>query len=203
MEILKNVPLDIKVCGDFDVCVIGGGTAGTFAAIRAARLGARTAIVEKGNCFGGVACAGLVNIWHSLYDTDFKKQIIAGLTDEAEQRLLQKDAAVLEQNDSCGMRFDPNALRGILDDLVVESGAHVFFHSSYTGVLTDGNALQYALISNKDGLCAVKAAFFIDASGDGDVMRDLKMPGYLGERIQPPSSCFFLQGNTKRPLTNW
>lgn len=200
MELLKNVSMDVKVYGEFDVCVIGGGTAGVFAAVRAARLGAKTILIEKGNSFGGVACAGLVNIWHSLYDTDYKNQIIAGLTDEAEQRLAKRGAAIFEQNDSCGIRFDPNALRCILDDLAVESGVHTLFHTNYTGIMTDGDALQYALISNKDGLCAVKAKFFIDASGDGDVLRDLKIPCYSSSQMQPPSSCFFLQGSINASL---
>ena len=41
-------------------------------------LGAKVAIIEKMNSFGGVATLGLVNVWHSLYNTEFNKQIIAG-----------------------------------------------------------------------------------------------------------------------------
>ncbi|HCG34774.1 MAG TPA: FAD-dependent oxidoreductase, partial [Clostridiales bacterium] len=82
LEYIVEPAKQIKVCADVDVCVIGGSCTGVFAAIRAARLGAKVAIVEKQNCFGGVATNGLVNIWHSLYDIGNKNQIIAGLTEE-------------------------------------------------------------------------------------------------------------------------
>ena len=66
----------------YDVCVVGGGTTGVLAAVSAARLGARTAIVEAQGLFGGTATSGLVCIWHSTLDTAFEKPIIAGLTNE-------------------------------------------------------------------------------------------------------------------------
>ena len=70
----KNVP----VIDTVDVCVIGGSCTGVFAAVRAARLGARVAIVEKLNAFGGTATAGLVNVWHTLLDADFREPVIGG-----------------------------------------------------------------------------------------------------------------------------
>lgn len=200
MEILKNIPFDIKVCQEFDVCVVGGGVTGVFAAVKAARLGAKTALIERGNCLGGVACAGLVNIWHSLYDIDYKNQIIAGLTYETEQRLEKCGGAMFEKTDSAGIRFDPNMLKCILDDLVCESGIKLYLHTAYSGILCDGDTLKYALISNKDGFSAIKASFFIDATGDGDIMRDLKIPCRRSEKIQPPTSCFYLSGKIHNSL---
>jgi heterodisulfide reductase subunit A-like polyferredoxin len=52
-----------------DLRVIGGCCTGVFCAVRAARLGATVALVENNGFFGGVATAGLVNVWHSIYDT--------------------------------------------------------------------------------------------------------------------------------------
>jgi len=54
----------IPVIDQADICVIGGSCTGVFAAIRAARLGAKVAIIEKHNSFGGVATSGVLNIWH-------------------------------------------------------------------------------------------------------------------------------------------
>ena len=44
-----------------DVLVIGGGTAGTIAAIQAARAGATTLLVERGPHLGGTLTAGNAN----------------------------------------------------------------------------------------------------------------------------------------------
>lgn len=78
--------------------MIGGGCTGVFAAIRAARLGLNVAIIERNNCFGGVATNSLVNVWHNLFDVDGNEQVIAGLTDEVEQRLLKGGNAIVENN---------------------------------------------------------------------------------------------------------
>ena len=52
----------IPIAWEGDLCVLGGSATGVFAAVRAARLGARVCIVERQNYFGGTATAGLVNI---------------------------------------------------------------------------------------------------------------------------------------------
>ena len=52
------------VVHECDLCVIGGSCTGVFAAVAAARLGAKVALIESNGFFGGVATASLVNIWH-------------------------------------------------------------------------------------------------------------------------------------------
>ena len=49
-----------------------GGCTGVFAAVRAARLGAKVALIEASNAFGGAATNGFVCVWHTLHDTAFK-----------------------------------------------------------------------------------------------------------------------------------
>ena len=93
---MNSTRISLKDFGSFDLAVVGGGCTGVFAAVRAARLGLRVAIVEKSNCFGGVATNGLVNIWHTLYDADGREQIIAGLTQEMQHSLLKNGYASMQ-----------------------------------------------------------------------------------------------------------
>ena len=51
----------------FDLIVVGGGFAGTAAAIAAARLGQDTLLIERDNCLGGAACNALVNPFMPLW----------------------------------------------------------------------------------------------------------------------------------------
>ncbi|MGN1345231.1 MAG: FAD-dependent oxidoreductase, partial [Eubacteriales bacterium] len=178
-----------------DLCVVGGSATGVFAAVRAARLGLKVLILEKQNCFGGVATNGLVNVWHSYLDTERKKQIIAGLSEEITDRLEPFNAGHVDKAGShC---FNPHELKTELDRLVLESGVTYLFHTYYVGLITEDNKITAILIQNKDGRSAVKADFFIDATGDGDLARDLGMESYVHDNIQPPSACFLLQGDTE------
>ena len=70
MKAILEPSRSVPVLAEADVCVVGGSCTGVFAAVRAARLGARVVLVEQLNCFGGTATASMVNIWHSLHDTE-------------------------------------------------------------------------------------------------------------------------------------
>lgn len=56
---MDTLQIHYKEFGSFDLVVVGGGCTGVCAAVRAARLGLKAAIVEKSGCFGGVATGGL------------------------------------------------------------------------------------------------------------------------------------------------
>ena len=60
-----------------DVIVVGGGTAGTIAAIQAGRAGARTLLVEKNGMLGGTLTVGGVN-YPGLFHA-WTRQVIAGI----------------------------------------------------------------------------------------------------------------------------
>ena len=181
---------------DADVCVIGGSCTGVFAAIRAARAGAKTVLIERNNCFGGTATAGLVNVWHTLKDVDGKEQIIFGLTDEVEQRLARQGAVEMVNSDSVGCRFNSVRLSCLLDDMVTESGIKVLLHTAFVCAETDGDRIREITVVNKDGPGVIRAAFFIDATGDGDVASFIGLEKYRHAALQPPSSCFLLRGTT-------
>lgn len=197
---MKRVELPCKEFGHFDLVVAGGGCAGVFAAVRAARLGLKTAIVEKHNCFGGVATAGLVNVWHSILDIDGKEQIIAGLTEEVRSTLLKNGNAVLEDKVSPAVFFDPNVMKWELDKLAVSAGVHIFFHTHYHALQMEGRRITGVILGNKDGLGILTGDFFIDATGDGDLCRDGGIPAYRSENPQPPSACYFLNGKIRGDL---
>ena len=59
-----------------DVVVIGGGTAGVFAAITAARCGLKTFLIEKNSRLGGTMTAAEVNFPGLFFA--WGKQIIGG-----------------------------------------------------------------------------------------------------------------------------
>ncbi|MEQ1840817.1 MAG: FAD-dependent oxidoreductase [Verrucomicrobiales bacterium] len=62
---------------EVDVLVVGGGTAGTVAAIQAGRLGAKTLLLERNSQLGGTMTTGGV-AFPGLFDA-WGKQVIAGI----------------------------------------------------------------------------------------------------------------------------
>ncbi len=179
----------VPVVHECDICVIGGSCTGVFAAVRAARLGARVAIVEKQNCFGGMATAGLVNVWHSLHDTEEKLPIIGGLTAEVIDRLDTRDAVIRWESARVSFRLNTEELKIELDELAVEHEITPFLHTFYCAPVMDGERLDAVVVENKSGRQAIRAAQFIDATGDADLALDLDLPAYEPERMQPPTTC--------------
>jgi len=70
-----------------DVLVIGGGTAGTIAAIQSGRLGAKTMLVEAGSQLGGTTTTGGVD-FPGLFHA-WGKQVIAGIGWEIVKRAVE------------------------------------------------------------------------------------------------------------------
>lgn len=201
METITQPAREVPVLAEADICVVGGGCTGAFAAVRAARLGARIVILEKQNCLGGVVGSGLLTVWHTLLDADYREQVIAGLTEELLARIEAAGAlSKVDRNPSVGYRFDPNVFKVELERLVAGHKIELYYHAGYASAAAEGQAVQAVLVSTKEGLRAVKAKFFIDATGDGDLMRDLKIEAYQYPKMQPPSACFFMQGNARGDL---
>jgi hypothetical protein len=176
---------DLKVLEEADLCVVGGSCTGVFAAVRAARLGLKVALVEQQNCFGGTATGSMVNIWHSLYDIEYKTQIISGLTQEIVERLKKRDSLREEKRELNAFTFNSEELKIDLDEIVTENNISAYLHTRYLYVLTEDEKIDGIVISTKSGLGIIRALFFIDASGDGDLCRDLKIPSYYHQFMQP------------------
>ncbi len=181
----------IPVIHEADICVLGGSCTGLFAALRAARRGARVVIVEKDNCFGGIATTAMVNVWHSLWNTTGDRQIIGGLTEEVIGRLEKRNAVERREktNPSIGFTFNSEELKIELDELAREAGIKVYFHTFFTAPLLNEGRLEAVAVENKSGRGAIRARYFIDATGDGDLAERLGCPTYFANHLQPATAC--------------
>ncbi|MFP4056249.1 MAG: FAD-dependent oxidoreductase [Candidatus Brocadiia bacterium] len=194
METIREEPRQVPVAHECDVCVVGGSCTGVFAAVAAARLGARVALIELNGFFGGVATASMVNVWHSLYDTTFEKQIIAGLTQEVIDRLARRDAIIRRGTRSKGVEFNSEVMKLELDLLVGEAGIRPFLHTMFAAPAVEDGRVVAAIIEDKTGRRAIRARAFVDATGDADLVTRMGLPVYTRDDVQPPTTCAILRG---------
>ena len=191
LEPEKKVP----VVGKYDVCVLGGSCTGVFAAVRAAQMGAKVALVEKQNGFGGVATAGLVAIWHKLVDNSTQKQkIISGLTETMLERLKRIGAAGGPGYPIGHTVINTQELKIELDKLIMENRVTPYLHTFYTAPLMDGTTVKAVFVENKNGRQAIQARVFVDATGDGDLAKDAGLTFKIREGLQPPTACAHISG---------
>jgi len=159
---------EIQVLAETDVLVIGGGPAGVAAAISASRAGAETYLVERYNHLGGLWTGGLVLPYLSTHAVDKqhrRRQVIYGLGGEMAQRLFDLGMAIHEINPV----IDPEAGKFVLDEMIVEAGVKMLYHSWGVNAIMDGNTIKGVFIESKSGRQAVLAKVVIDCTGDGDV----------------------------------
>lgn len=195
MDHLHEPPRSTPVVGEYDVCVIGGSCTGVFAAVAAARRGARVALLESFGYLGGTATASLVVIWHTCLDTKLEQHIWAGLTAECLDRLRRRDG-VLDQPPSASSHFvlQPAELAIELDELAAEAGVRTYLHTRFVQPVVEEGRVTAAIFEDKTGRRAVRARIFIDASGDADLAHRAGLPTWHLPHLQPPTACALLEG---------
>ncbi|MCD6470508.1 FAD-dependent oxidoreductase [Candidatus Bathyarchaeota archaeon] len=148
--------------GDFDVVVVGGGPGGFSAAVSSARNGAETLLVERYGFLGGMATAGLVNPFMKFHVGD--EQIIGGVLQEVIDRL-----SALGGYDFKSRAFDPEVMKYVLDEMALEAGVKLLYHTTFISAVVSEGYIRAILIHNKSGLSMVTGRVFVDSTGDGDL----------------------------------
>lgn len=201
MKTILEPAREIPVINEVDIVVVGGGCTGVFAAIRAARLGAKVAIIEASNAFGGAATNAFVCVWHTLYDMKFQKQIIGGLTEETIERMKripyglkcvmpdEEQKKIFRKSSYANYHFNTEEMKIELDTMLTEAGVIPYLHTMYTAPIVQDGELRGIVVENRSGRGAILAKQFIDASADGYLGADMGMETYQHETLQPATTA--------------
>lgn len=160
---------EAPVLASAEVVVCGGGTAGTFAAIAAAREGRNTVLIERSGALGGTPVRGLV-----LPTMSTKVKVSGQLRDPQNSYLSAEldercDAAGIGYRHGSQRYFDPLLLGTILEEMAAEAGVHILLYTSLLSAIRENERIKAVIVSDKEGIRAVEGKVFIDATGDGDL----------------------------------
>lgn len=183
-----------RVSSTYDVVVVGGGPAGIGAALSAARLGARTALLERDSRIGGTTVQAQVTQMGLFYA--WRRQIIAGPGWEMVVRAVKEAHDTLPDfsrqepdkwMESC-VNVDPVVYSRVAQETLREAGVDLFLNTEVTAVEQTPEGWKVG---------AVEGRQLVDATGNATVAA---LAG--AERIQSPEDIrqpgsFFFWLNTQ------
>lgn len=170
----------------YDLIVAGGGISGVAAATSAAREGLSTLLIEKNGCLGGAMSESLIYPFMKYASHKGTKLLSDGIFTEMRKRWT-------DYGDTSWETF-----KFVFDDMVSEAGVDVLFHSSIFEVKKDNKKIKSVTAATKSGVLTFEADFFIDATGDGDIINLSGCAFQLGREsdglCQPMTTCFRVGG---------
>jgi ribulose 1,5-bisphosphate synthetase/thiazole synthase len=197
--------LDTAIGAQYDVIVAGGGASGLIAAVAAARLGARTLLLERQGCLGGTATTAYVAQYVGFYNGD--TQAVWGIPYELTGRIVTAGGsegfgsytmaeAAATPLTIRNFPFNPEIVKIVADEMVAEAGVQAVLHSQVVSVVREGSTLKGVIVETVSGRKGYAARVVIDATGDAVVAHGagVEMHADTGEggKRQPSTLCFRL-----------
>ena len=170
-----------------DVLVAGGGPAGVAAALAAARQGKDVRLIEAHSCLGGMGTAGMVPAFMDF--TDGINFLADGIGREILDEVRAADGTFPFRR-SIGIRTE--VLKRVYDQMLEDAGIPFTFHTQVVDVTVHKGRVGAAICAGKSGLFAIRAAVFVDCTGDGDLAAFAGASyekGDLNGNMQPGTLC--------------
>ncbi len=183
---------------NYDVIVAGGGPGGVCAAVAAARLGARTALVERYGILGGMMTSGYVN--------PLLGAVEHGTMGDELIRLL--NVATVKTRNGEEKSINTERAKYVLLKFAADAGVDIFLQTPVVEVVREKSAVRGLVIATQNGLKTLRTSVVVDATGDGFVAARAMAQVHIGRdsdgRCQPTSLEFTLDHvDEERAITCW
>ncbi len=147
----------LPVLGDYDVVVVGGGTAGAPAGIAAAKTGSRTLVIEYLAELGGVGTAGLIGIYWYGMRGGFTQEMDDAITGEKRWKTAKPSGFNVVQRAEWLRRE------------LLKAGAEVWFGCLGCGAVLEQGKVAGVVVATPQGRGLVRAKTVVDATGNADI----------------------------------
>lgn len=194
-----------EISEQVDVLVVGGGTAGTIAAIQAGRAGASVLLVERGSQLGGAMTTGGV-AFPGLFDA-WGKQIIAGIGWELVKESVELDSgsfpdfAKVPDKHWHNQIFTNQFLYAILSEEKCEAAGVKIAYYEFPQTVTKTDSGWQVECVGFGTRRRVNCKQIIDCTGGAEVVGMLGLPRQREEERQP-GSYLFMMGEAHEPGRN-
>jgi hypothetical protein len=192
-------PEELPLAAEFDLAVVGGGSAGCAAAVTGARLGLRTALVEEMPFLGGMSTGGSVGTYCGF----FLKQrdgslapLVGGFPLELADALRARRHAYgpVPFRDSAALPYVPWGVKLLLEErAAAEVRLSLWLHAKVTHAVVEGGTLRGVAVHTRGGRVALRARVWVDATGDAELARQAGVATQRADEIQYPSTMFTMQ----------
>ena len=162
----------IPLIAEADILVVGGGSAGSTAAIAAARAGARVLLVDRLPFLGGTSTAVLDTFYGFYTPGTTVRKVVGGVADDVVDGLRALGPVVERPNTygaGTGVTYLGEHLKVVWERLVTSAGARPLLHAVVQDAEVDDGRVVSLVLATRSGLARVRATLFIDASGDADL----------------------------------
>ncbi len=195
----------IPIAREADVAVAGAGVAGTFAAIAAARAGAKTVLVDRFGSVGGNIGPGYIVNGHMVSGkaheaVGYECTVYPGLYGIGKEFIARYAEAggkgILPYNTPEWVA-DSYISSGVLGQMLEEAGVMTLLSTQVADPILDGDRVAGFFVENKSGRSAVTAKVTIDASGEADLARRAGAP-----TLHPKAEYHELDGHSPVGMGN-
>jgi len=181
-----------------DVVVVGGGPAGTVAALQAARAGAKTTLIEMGSQLGGTTTTGGVT-FPGLFHA-WGRQVIAGIGWELVQAAVELDGGVLPDFTKVPARHWQHQVRingplyaALVEEACLEAGVTLAYYQFPLSVVATGEGWLLEVVG-KGLRHHIACRQLIDCTGGADVVGLAGLERLREDVTQPGTLIFKLGG---------
>lgn len=196
----------------YDVIVCGEDTSGTAAAICAARVGAKTLLIERFGTLGGqLTVSGPPGFAYARLFNPKGQKDVGGIVEETHNRLYKDGHALPHWRPAfrakAGYTFsyiDPDWWTFLIFDMMEEEGVTLLLNSFVVDAIMEGDTIKGVVVENVEGRVEIKGKIIIDCTGEGYLAADAgcEMDCVSREEIQPHTMAFTVDGvDWKKLLT--
>lgn len=151
-----------------DIVVLGAGISGISAALEAARLGRRVALVDAGMQLGGQSTGSLLGTFCGFYSNGPEPyRVVYGIVDEMFAHLRKADAFHIRRGRNTFIPlYREQALVRWIEQAVMGAKIDVLLGAALLEVRREGSRIAGLLLATRFGPVELRGAGFVDASGD-------------------------------------